>query len=128
MNPYARTLEAKRKHVLAPYVVVDDGRVSGKPEIALIRNCDVAEIAHIVRALSIFSGNSADAAVQNCNVRLCGKKLTNSLGDGAMVQPTGETASPIAPELLADMTKRVKSFHQETRNQRKRRRRAARMK
>lgn len=115
-------MNASQRKKLAPYVVVDDGRESGKPEIALIRSCDVAEIASVIRALSIHAGNSPDAPTQNCNVRLNGFQLTNSLGDGVSLEPS-QSSNQIARDVVADMQKRIKMAYQESRNQRKRRHR-----
>lgn len=117
MNVLARARQ-KRMAAVAPYVVLDDGKASKRPMIALVRSCDVAEIAPIVRALSIFSGTAADAPEQTCGVQTNGFRITNSLGDGVSVKPIEGTPAPM-PNLR-------KQFAVETRNQRKRRRRAAR--
>jgi hypothetical protein len=113
MNVLERARQ-KRIQKVAPYVVLDDGKESKKPMIALVRSCDVSEIAPIIRALSIFSGTAADAAEQRCAVQTNGFKITNTLGDGVSVKPIeGETQA--MPNLR-------KQFAVETRNQRKRRR------
>lgn len=116
MNVLARARE-KRALTLAPYVVLDDGKESKRPMIALTRSCDVSEIAPIIRALSIFSGTATDAADQKCAVQTNGFKITNSLGDGVSVKPIDGEVKPM-PNLR-------KQFAIETRNQRKRRHRRA---
>lgn len=115
MNALQRARE-RRRMAVAPYIVLDDGRESKRPLIALVRSCDVGEIAPIIRALSIFSGTATDAAEQKCGVQTNGFRITNSLGDGVTVKPMEGEVKPM-PNLR-------KQFAVETRNQRKRRRRA----
>lgn len=69
----------------APYVVVDDGRTTGRPLIRLTRSCRTAEIAHAVRALSTQLAGAVEL-VANCAVDLAGFKLSNDLGGGVTVQ------------------------------------------
>lgn len=113
MNALERARQ-KRIQAVAPYIVLDDGKESKRPLIALVRSCDVSEIAPIIRALSIFSGTANDATEQKCAVQTNGFRITNSLGDGVSVKPIDGEAKPM-PNLR-------KQFAVETRNQRKRRR------
>lgn len=114
MNALERALR-KRIQAVSPYVVLDDGKESKRPMIALVRSCDVSEIAPIIRALSIFSGTANDAPEQKCAVQTNGFRITNSLGDGVSVKPI-EGEAQAMPNLR-------RQFAVETRNQRKRRHR-----
>lgn len=64
-----------------PYIVVDDGRTSGRPMIRLVRTCKTSEVAHVIRALSTQLAGGVEA-VANCRVDLAGHELVNDLGAG----------------------------------------------
>jgi hypothetical protein len=77
--------ERARQRRQAPYVIVDDGRISGAPLIRLIRDCATGEVAHIIRALSSQLAGGIEQ-VANCRVDRAGFKLTNDLGGGVTMQ------------------------------------------
>lgn len=117
MNALQRARQ-RRRQAVAPYVVLDDGKESKRPMIALVRNCDVGELAPIIRALSIFSGTATDAPEQTCSVQTNGFRIANSLGEGVTVKPIDGQ-----PKAMPNLRRQ---FALETSNQRKRRHRAAR--
>lgn len=85
MNRLALLRMVHRPALLAaPYVVMDDGRVSRRPLIRLVRSCKTSAVAHIIRALSTqLAGEKEPVAM--CRVDLSGFELTNDLGDGVDV-------------------------------------------
>jgi hypothetical protein len=70
---------------LPPYVIVDDGRKTGRPLIRLTRDCASSEVAHVIRALSTQLAGGVEA-VAKCGVDLAGHRLTNDLGTGVQQQ------------------------------------------